>query len=183
MSRGEIIVLLITIFLSTGLLSLFLNNIFKEKVTKSQKTAKVDKTTVTEEKKEVKEPVQDKIEQKELLDSETEVKEASNVVPEVSQGLKDELEEFRAYLKERITPENVNANNEKKHPYTPPKLNHFADDDFSFDNAFNDDFDLNYTPRANSMRSRSENVETEITNLSNDIKILLISNFFNPKFW
>ena len=160
MTKIEIIVLLITIFISVTLLCLFLDNLFKTKSVKKEKKEEVKSEKVAEE---IKETVAEKTEEKELKKIEK--------VPEVSIALQDELNEFKDYLKTRITPEMVSKEEKFKHSYDIPKVNRYSDFDF-------DDFsDMDDFPFKKPLKKGSA-----YEDLPDDVKILLFTDFFDTKF-
>lgn len=169
MAKEEIIILLITIFLSCGFFALFLNSLLKdkpatkkeEKNTDHKKEEQEEKQVVTEAPKEV---VEEKKEELDIVQEE---------VPEISQGMKDELEEFRAYLKERITPQEGDEFGGARHAYSPPKFNPL--DDY-------DDFDDDFTRYRRGKRARGNDVNKEFEELSLEMKMLLMSDIFDTKF-
>lgn len=161
MTRLEIIILIITIFVSVTLLSLFLDKVFKTKIEKKEKKEEVKPQA--EEKKE--EPVVEKVEEKKEKKDE--------MTPEISLALQDELDEFKDYLKTRITPEIVTKEEKFRHPYDIPKVNRYNDfkyDDFS--NDLDDDFPFR----------KSKKKTSTYEDLPDDVKILLFTDFFDNKF-
>lgn len=158
MAKLEILILIITIFISVTLLSLFLDKVFKTKLEKKEN--KPDVTTTVEDKKEL---VVEKVEEKKEKKQEK--------VPQVSLALQDELNEFRDYLKARITPEMVTKEAKFNHPYDIPKVNRF-------DNFYNEDFsDMPDFPFRKELKNK-----TTYEELPDDVKILLFTNFFDTKF-
>lgn len=164
MTKTEIIVLIIVIFISVTLLSFFLDKIFK---TKSNKQEKVEKKEEKQEKpKEVREI------EKEEVSEKKEVKQEKNT-PHISLALQDELNEFKDYLKARITPEIVSDEEKIKHSYDLPKVNRNFDD-FRF-SAF-DEEDDEFPFRKKTKK------ESAYESLPDDVKILLFTDFFDTKF-
>lgn len=160
MTRLEIVILLVTIFVSVTLLAFFLDKIFKTKVEKKSKEAKTEKPK--EESKEVKE------EAKEELKLEKEV--ATEKVPEVSLALQDELNEFKDYLKTRITPAQVTKAEKIKHSYDVPNFSRYGN--FDFDDLTDDEFPY----------KKKQTQQGKYESLPDDVKMLLFTDFFDTKF-
>ena len=165
MTKIEIIVLIITIFVSVTLLSFFLDKVFKIKVEKKEKKEEKKQEKHQEE---VKEPVKEEVKEEKV---EEKKQKASKSPPQISLALQDELNEFKNYLKARITPEIVSEDEKIKHSYDLPKLNRF------------DDFDF---PKSDNMPEfpfkRQTTKESAYKELPDDVKILLFTNFFDTKF-
>ena len=160
MGKTEIIILIITIVVSVSLLSIFLTKTLKQK-SKTNTAKKEEKTEIIKE-----ETLEDK--PKENQEKKEEIKTVKS--PEISIALQNELDEFKDYLKSRVT-KAPSDDGIILHPYDTPKLNS-AYDDFS-----NDFFDDNFTPSYR-RPTKHENLEEQ----SNRIKILMHTDFFNTKF-
>ena len=87
------------------------------------------------------------------------------------------MEEFKSYLKERITP-TTEKSEPAKHSYDFPKLNYddFSPNDFNPFGQEDDDFDFE------TMSRRKKSLNSNIEDLPNHIKILMMTNFFDDKF-
>lgn len=169
MAKEEIIILLITIFLSCGFFALFLNSLLKDKPSTKKEEKKPEQIKEEVEEKQViseapKEVVEEKNETIDVVQEE---------IPEISQGMKDELEEFRAYLKERITPQESDEFGGARHAYSPPKFNPL--DDY-------DDFDDDFTRYRRGKRAKDNDINKEFEELSMEMKMLLMSDIFDTKF-
>ena len=168
MTKIEIIILIVVIFVSVTLLSLFLNKVLKDKTTKKEKKEKKPQAVKEEKPEVIKEEKKEPIIEKEKGIKESKKKEKT---PEISLALKNELDEFKDYLKTRITPEMVTEEEKIRHPYDMPKINRF--------NSFRDsDFpDLDDFPYM-----KKENKRNKYEDLPDEVKILLFTNFFDTKF-
>ena len=170
MDKIEIIVLLVTIFVSTFLLAKFLNKQTKIKKEKKEQKTVEEKTSTN---KEEGEKVEEKV-------AESAIETQKQTPPPISPALNDELEEFKAYLKTRITPENNEEFTSVQHSYETPKLNQIDYDDY-LNNDFSKlpyDDDFNFDEYG----GRKKQSETKPENLPNSVKILMLSDFFDPKF-
>ena len=187
MPRNEIIVLLVVIVLTASFISLYLNSVFKLKKSKSKPEEKEPKQEVQKEEA----PKQENIQKEEKKHEKEKLK-----TPQVSVALQDELEEFKTYLKSRIS----DTNEPSIHPYEAPKVDRFRDSsyipnferdfnrDFDFpdfdsplsDDFFDDDFSRDFAGYSRNKKNTLN--ETKIENLPENIKIMLFSNLFDSKF-
>lgn len=181
MAKYQIILLVVVILVTVYLLSLLIKYEVKKKPKASKKAKepakeKIDKTSA--EKPQEKEIVVEKQEQ-------ISQQEKSAKTPDISVALLDELHEFQNYLKERVTPE---AQTEQKglHPYDTPRFSALDDsfanrrkNDYFYSNFddLDDDFD-DFPIRERRKESRQDTLE----NLPNEIKILMMTDFFDTKF-
>lgn len=156
--KNQIILLVVVIFVSVYLLSLLVKYEVKNK--KKQPTKPKEKVEATKEVEEVKEPPKEEKKPKENVKT-----------PPISIALLDELHEFQNYLKERITPETATEEN-SLHPYETPKFGNF--DDMQYQD-FDEQEDFSY------LKKRREK-KTSIEDLPNEIKILMMTDFFDTKF-
>ena len=159
MTKTEILVLIITIFVSVSVLSLFLDKVFKSKKEKPKE----------EKKEQLKETKEESTEEK------PKEKEKKYKAPEISIALQDELNEFKDYLKTRITPETVSQDERIKNSYDLTKFNSNYKD-FNFPSRFDDEDDDEFPFRKRQKQS------TTYEDLPDDVKILLFTNFFDTKF-
>lgn len=159
MSKTQIIVLSITIFVSVYLLSLLIRLEITKKRNKpspAPKEEKVAEPPPIEMKKEEEPPVLEKKVIEEKIET-----------PPISIALQDELQEFQEYLKERMTSKPSTS----KNSYDTPKFS--ALDNYTYSNYddYMDEFSTKRTKR-----------RTNLEQLPNDVKALLFSDFFDTKF-
>ena len=159
MTKTEIVVLIITILVSVSVLSLFLDKLFKVKKEKPQEEKKEQTQEVKEE------TTEEKPKEKE--------KTKKYKAPAVSIALQDELNEFKDYLKTRITPETVSKEDRIRNSYDMPRINRDFDK-FNLPPRFMDDDE--------EFPFRKKQKTTSYDDLSDEIKILLFTNFFDTKF-
>lgn len=188
MAKNQIVLLVIVIVATVYLLSLLIKYEIKKKPKNT--TKKVNKTEQLQEKYQSQ---SEKLgtgdtQPKELVvkkdEQEKQNKQKTLKSPDISVALLDELHEFQNYLKQRVTPENKTADDEL-HPYDTPRFsaldNSFSrrKSNFSYSNYddFDDDFD-DFPIREKHKESRQNNLE----NLPNEIKILMMTDFFDTKF-
>jgi len=160
MGKTEIVILIVTILVSVFLLSIFLTKTLKQKPKKAKENKVEEK--VIEEKIEKSEPVKEQVKEKQLEEKK---------VQNVSIALQNELDEFKDYLKSRVT-KAPNDDSIALHPYDTPKLNR------SFDDFPQDFFDSDFSPPPYRRSQKNEDLE----NLPNKIKALLLTDFFDTKF-
>ena len=165
MPRKEIIFLIIFIIVSVILVYWLLKVELKAKSKKKSK--EIDTKPIVEEVKE-----EQPVKEKEV------VEDKKHKSPEISIALMDELTEFQEYLKERIVPENKDETRASLHSYEPPKINNYNYDSFNEDFSKFDDMDR-FSPYSHRRGGRKDN---KIEELPNHIKILMMSDFFDPKF-
>lgn len=172
MGRLEIIVLITTILVTAILISFILNKVFKQTKNEVKNLPK----------KESKQPVKEvekqetEIVSEEQVENKAEVK-AEEKVPEVSTALLDDLNEFKAYLKERITPSQI-VEEAPKYSYDAPKLSQSRYDDIlsQFDDDGNE-LEYNYRRPLDKVKSPDD-----LTTVDEKLKILMMIDFFNTKF-
>lgn len=145
MTKNDIIIALVSIVLFICFLSLFL------KLIKPKQKSKVEET---------------KPEQKPEAKEEEKAEEVIQPKP-ISLALQDELNEFKGYLKERITPEIVPLQERNNHSYNTPRVSPRFED-------FDRDFDLPFR--------KPKEKKNSYQDLPDEVKILLFTNFFDTKF-
>ncbi|MBQ8431154.1 MAG: hypothetical protein IJX26_04390, partial [Clostridia bacterium] len=142
MSKTEILVLIAVIFVSVSLLSLFLNKLFKEKLEKPKKEKKEEESKPTKQVIEENQPAVSEVKE-EIKENKQQAE-----VPPISVALQDEFNEFKNYLKSRVTAptemEIRSKSNDKPKKY---RRDNFELDD-EFDN-FDDFEDFRYGRRRN----------------------------------
>ena len=83
--------------------------------------------------------------------------------------MQDELNEFKDYLKTRITPEIVPEEQKIKYSYNSPKIN-------------NNYQDYGTMPYDDYLLRRKKESSTKYEDLPPEVKMLLFTNFFDTKF-
>lgn len=200
MPINEIVVLLIVILFSVTGVCLLLNSTLKNKPKKQEKKQEEPKQEKVEETIEpIKEEPTEEI--KEVKEEKHEKKEKTQAPP-ISIALQDELDEFKNYLKSRISPETTDT--PALHPYDTPKVNRFDSgaytpskykDDFKDDfdlpdfdkpynnfTTFDDEFSKDFNDFEFSRRKTKKKEDTSIQNLPDKVKIMLFTNFFDTKY-
>ena len=167
MGKTEITFLIITICVSSFLLCIFLAKTLKQKPNKEKKESAQQKQDENVSKDE--QPKEEQV--KDLVTNEKQFEAKLEDTPEVSIALQNELDEFKDYLKSRVT-KAPNDNDHFLHPYDTPKLNS------SYDDLPSDFYNEDFSPHQFNRRDRKENLEDQ----SNKIKILMLTDFFNTKF-
>lgn len=181
MAKNQIILLVAVILVSVYLLSLLIKYEVKKKSKTFKNTKEFPKENLTksqdEKPQEKPELVQEKKEQQEI--------QKLGKTPDISVALLDELHEFQNYLKERVTPETKNLE-KNLHPYETPRFSALDDSfvrnkkDYYYSNydEFDDEFDDDFSISDRQKTTRQSSLE----NLPNEIKILMMTDFFDTKF-
>ena len=184
MAKNQIVLLVVVIIVYVYLLSLLV----KYEIKKKPKNSTSKKLNQPQEKpqSQSEKSVEDTTQPKELVveKQDKQDKQKSSKSPDISVALLDELHEFQNYLKQRVTPD-TKSTDDVLHPYDTPRFSALDDsfsrrkNDFAYSNYddFDDDFD-DFPIKENSKTSRQNTLE----NLPNEIKILMMTDFFDTKF-